>query len=125
MLFLVGIAAIYGVFMGLAVRSSVDGSNDVVEAILTAAMAVALVIGWFVTLGQAPTAAWVENGQLVVKERTGRFRRFPTGSVHVRVVRSNGAGPFGPEPTEFVEVSVPRGARHTYLVGTNFFDFAL
>ena len=123
-LFLVGLAVIYGLFMGVAVRTSMGGSNDLVEAILTAATAVSLVVGWVVTLGQAPAAAWVEHGQLVVQERMGRPRRFPVPGVQIRVVRTNGVGPLGPEPTEFVELSVPRGARRTYLVGAHFFDFA-
>ncbi|MGA7860597.1 MAG: hypothetical protein WCB19_01915, partial [Thermoplasmata archaeon] len=113
LLFLVALAVIYGVFMDLAVTSVVSGANYVVEGILTASVAVALIIGWFVTLGQAPSAAWLEGGQLVVRERSGRSRRFPTDAVRIHVLRSNGVGLFGPEPTEFVEVSVPRGARRT------------
>jgi hypothetical protein len=122
--FLAALAVIYGVFLGLAVRSAAGGANYGVEEILTASVAVALVIGWFVTLGQAPVAAWVENGQLIVRDRTGRTGRFPADTVEIRVLRSNGTGPFGPEPTDFVEVSVPRGGRRTYLVGAHFFDFA-
>lgn len=124
LLFLAGLAAIYGLFMGLAVRTATPGAGYAVEEVLTAAVAVALVVGWLVTLGQAPASAWIEGGQLVVRERTGLSRRFPTASVRFHVLRTNGAGPFGPEPTEFVEVSVPRGRRRTYLVGANFFDFA-
>jgi hypothetical protein len=123
-LFVAALAAIYGVFMGLAVRTSAAGANDAVEAILTAAVAVSLVVGWAVTLGQAPAAAWLENGHLVVHERTGRIRRFPTASVSYRALRSNSPGPLGPEATEFVEVSALRGPRRTYLVGANYFDFA-
>ncbi|MGC2290131.1 MAG: hypothetical protein WA688_09805 [Thermoplasmata archaeon] len=122
--FLVALAVIFGVFMDFAVTSVVSGTNYAVEAILTVSVAVALIIGWFVTLGQAPSVAWVQNGQLVVRERTGRTRRFPTDTVRIHVLRSNDPGPFGPEPTEFVELSAPGGARRTYLVATHFFDFA-
>jgi hypothetical protein len=124
LVFLVGLAVIYGLFMGLAVRTADVSASYLVEEVLTAAVAIALVVGWFVTLGQAPAAAWVENGQLVVRERTGRSRRFPVATARFLVLRTNGVGPLGPEPTEFVEVSVPRGAGRTYLVGAHFFDFA-
>jgi hypothetical protein len=124
LLFVVLLAVIYGVFMDLAVTSVANGTNYAVEVVLTVSVGVALVIGWFVTLGQTPSAAWVENGQLVVIGRIGRARRYPTDTVRIHVLRSNGAGLFGPEPTEFVEVSLPGGTRRTYLVGTHFFDFA-
>jgi hypothetical protein len=122
--FLVALAVIYGVFISLAVTRVANGTNVAVEVVLTASVAVALVIGWAVTLGQAPSAAWVENRQLVVRERTGRSRRFPTDTLRIHVLRTNPTGLFGGEPTEFVEVSVPRGSRRTYLVGEHFFDFA-
>jgi hypothetical protein len=124
LLFVVALAVIYGVFMDFAVTSVVSGTNYAVEAVLTLSVGVALVVGWFVTLGQAPSQAWVERGQLMVRGRTGTTRRFPTDTMRIHVLRSNGIGLFGPEPTEFVEVSVPGGARRTYLVGTHFFDFA-
>jgi hypothetical protein len=124
LLFLVGLAAIYGLFLGLAVRDTSAATGTSVEEVLTAAVAVSLVVGWLVTLGQAPAAAWIANGQLVVRERTGRSRRFPAATVRFHVLRTNGVGPFGPDPTEFVEVSAPGGGRRTYLVGAGFFDFA-
>jgi hypothetical protein len=124
LLFLVALAVIYGVFLGIAVHDSSNGGSAEVEAILTGAVAVALVFGWFVTLGQAPSMAWVENGDLVVRDRLGRSRHYPTSSLRVHALRSNGAGLFGPEPTEFVEVSVPGGRHSTYLVTAHFFDFA-
>jgi hypothetical protein len=124
LLFLVGLAVIYAIFMSLAVTSVATGTDSAVEAVLTIAVAVALIIGWAVTLGQTPTMAWVEGGQLVVRERTGRSRRFPTDTVRIHVLRTNGTSLFGAEPTEFVEVSVPRGPRRTYLVAAHFFDFA-
>jgi hypothetical protein len=124
LLFLVGLAAIYGLFLGLAVRTASAATSMSVEEVLTAAVAVSLVVGWLVTLGQAPAAAWIENGQLIIRERTGRSRRFPAATVRFHVLRTNGVGPFGPEPTEYVEVSAPHGGRRTYLVGANFFDFA-
>lgn len=122
--FLVALAVIYAVFLDLAVSSSTGGSNYSVEEVLTAAVVISLGIGWFVTFGQTPSGAWVEGGQLVVHERTGRFRRFPQDDVKFHVLRSNEVGIFGPEPTEYVEVFAPRAGRRTYLVGTHFFDFA-
>jgi hypothetical protein len=124
LLFLVALAMIYAVFMGYAVSSSVAGTNSAVEGVLTASVAVALLVGWWVTLGQAPTLAWVEDGELVVLGRLGRIRRFPIDTLRVHVMRSNGVGFLGPDPTEFVEVSLPGGLRRTYLVGAHFFDFA-
>jgi hypothetical protein len=122
--FLVALAVIYGVFLGIAVHNSTSGTGTEVEAILTAAVAVALVFGWYVTLGQAPSMAWLESGHLVVRNRFGRSRHFPTDSLQIHVLRSNGAGLFGPEPTEYVEVSAQATRRSTYLVSAHFFDFA-
>jgi hypothetical protein len=124
LLFLVALAVIYGVFMGFAVTSAAAGTNSAIEVVLTLSVAVALVIGWWVTLGQAPTTAYVEAGELVVRERTGRTRRFPIDGLRVTMLRSNDAGFLGSDPTEFVQLSAPHGPRRTYLVGTHFFDFA-
>ncbi len=122
--FLVGLAVIYAFFMGYAVTSLAAASDTTVEAILTGAVVVALGVGWWVTLGQAPTLAYVEGAQLVVRERTGRNRRFRTDQLRINLLRSNPSGFLSPEPTDFVELSVPHGSRRTYLVGSHFFDFA-
>lgn len=122
--FLVAFAIVYGVFLSIAATSVSNGTNYPVEVFLTVATAVGLVVGWWVTLGQAPISAGVENGELVVRPRIGRPKRFGTGTLRLHVLRTNGAGWFGPEATEFVEVSTLRGVRRTYLVGTHFFDFA-
>lgn len=115
---------IYAVFLGYAASTAAPGTNSAIEGVLTASVAIALVVGWFVTLGQAPTMAWVVDGELVIRSRLGTARRFPSDTVRVHVLRTNAVGFLGPEPTEFVEVSVPGGVRRTYLVGTHFFDFA-
>ncbi|HLY76327.1 MAG TPA: hypothetical protein VKT21_00390 [Thermoplasmata archaeon] len=122
--FVVLLVAIYGVFLSVALRSSVDGAGTGVEVVLTVSAGAALAVGWWVTLGQAPAMAWIQNGQLVVRERTGRSSRFPTDTLRVQRLRSNGGGIFGKAPTEFVELSSPGRARRTYLVGAHFFDFA-
>jgi hypothetical protein len=122
--FIVALAVIYGVFLDLAIVSVTSGTNYTVEAILTIAVILAAIVGWFVTLGQTPSEAWLENGQLVVRERTGRTRRFARDGLRMHVVRSSPGGLLGPDPTEFVELSVASGRRHTYLVGESFFDFA-
>lgn len=124
LVFLFALVVIYAVFMGYAVTNVASGTNGAVEGVLTAAVAVALAVGWFVTLGQAPRMAWVEVGELVVRPRLGKDRRYPTDTVRIHVLRSNGPGFLGMDPTEFVEVSLPGGPRRTYLVGTHFFDFA-
>ncbi|MCI4347293.1 MAG: hypothetical protein L3J97_01575, partial [Thermoplasmata archaeon] len=67
---------------------------------------------------------WLERDELVVRERTGRLRRFPKDDLRIQVLRSNGAGFLGPTPTEYVEVATLYGVRRTYLVGIHFFDFA-
>jgi hypothetical protein len=122
--FLVALAVIYGVFISFAAQSASNGANSTVEAVLTASVAVALVVGWWVTLGQAPTVAYVQGDHLVVQSRTGRARRFPMDGLRVTMMRTNGRGFLGPDPTEFVELSAPGGPRQTYLVGSHFFDFA-
>lgn len=124
LIFLVALVVIYAVFLGSAVSSSAAGTSSAIEGVLTASVIVALVVGWFVTLGQAPTMAWVDDGELVVRTRLGTARRYPAESVRIHVLRANAVGFLGPEPTEFVEVSAPGGVRRTYLVGTHFFDLA-
>ena len=122
--FLVALAAIYAVFLSYAVTSSTTGAGSAVEGILTVSVVVALAVGWVVTLGQTPTMAWVEYGELVVRERTGRMRRFPMDNLRVHVLRSNGSGFLGPSPTEYVEVAASGAPGRTYLVAAHFFDFA-
>ncbi|MCI4353399.1 MAG: hypothetical protein L3K14_08500 [Thermoplasmata archaeon] len=124
LLFVVALGAIYGVFLAYSATSSVTGGSPSVAGILTGSVVVALVVGWWVTLGQTPTVAWLERGELVVRERTGRLRRFPRDDLRIHVLRTNGGGFLGPTPTEFVEVATIGGARRTYLVGIHFFDFA-
>lgn len=124
LLFLVCLAVIYAVFINLAVRSSSSTGSLSVEAILTGAVGVSLVVGWWVTLGQAPTVAWTEGSYLVVRDRFGRSRRFARDRLQIHVLRTNGTGFLGRDPTEFVELGVPGGRSRTYLVGTHFFDFA-
>ncbi|MFZ0830905.1 MAG: hypothetical protein WCB18_08690 [Thermoplasmata archaeon] len=124
LMFLIALAAIYAVFMEFAVTSAATGANTTVEAVLTAAVAIALIFGWWVTLGQAPTVAYVQGDKLVVHERTGHHRRFPLEGLRVTLLRSNSRGLLGPDATEFVELSIAGGVHHTYLVGTHFFDFA-
>ena len=123
-LFIIALAAIYAVFMVYSATAAVTGGTPVVPVTLTISVVVVLVVGWWVTLGQAPKTAWLEAGELVVRERTGRVRRFPMAALRIHVLRSNGVGLLGPVPTEFVEVAAPGGPRGTYLVGTHFFDFA-
>lgn len=123
-MFLVCLAVIYAVFIDLAVRSYSSTGSLSVEVILTVAVGVSLVVGWWVTLGQAPTVAWVEGNYLVVRDRLGRTRRFSRDRLRINVLRTNGTGFLGQDPTEFVELGVPGGQPRTYLVGTHFFDFA-
>lgn len=122
--FLVGLAVIYAFFMGYAVTSLAAATDGTVEVVLTVSVVAALGVGWWVTLGQAPTVAYVEGDQLVVRERTGRNRRFRTDELRINLLRSNPSGFLSPEPTDFVELSEPHGSRRTYLVGSHFFDFA-
>jgi len=124
LMFLIALAVIYAIFMDFAVTTAATGANSTVEAVLTASVAIALVFGWWVTLGQAPTVAYVQGDRLVVHERTGTHRRFPLEGLRVTLLRSNGRGLLGPDATEFVELSIAGGVRHTYLVGTHSFDFA-
>jgi hypothetical protein len=124
LVFVVGLAAIYALFLAYDVAVAPAATEATVSGFLTVSVVLALAVGWWVTLGQTPTVAWVERGELVVRERTGRLRRFPTDDLRIHVLRPNGSGLLGPEPTEFVELSVPGGPRRTYLVGARFFDFA-
>jgi hypothetical protein len=119
------LVAIYLVFVGLSLSSPIEGVRDNAFAwgylsVVTVALAIA---GWFLTLGRTPTGAVRRPDELVVRERTGRLRRFP-GHVldEPRVVHRYAASFLGPQPTEFIELRTADGARRTYLVGEGFFE---
>lgn len=124
-LFLVALLVLYGAFIAEAAASApAVRSNSAIYASLTGVVAVALVVGWLVTLGPTPRSAWVDGSHLVVRESLGRLRRFDLGpGFEVRTVRSQRSSPLSPEPTEYAEVSASRGPRRTYLVGQEFFEF--
>lgn len=116
--FLALLLVIYLLFVGLALstRGASPAGNAIAWGIFSAFAAGFAISGWTITLGRAPRGFWRRSGELAVKERLGRVRRFPANGVP-KVAKRFGAGPLGPEPTIFVELTGTDGAKRTYLVG--------
>jgi hypothetical protein len=123
--YLLALAVIYALFLGLALTSPSPGPRDDTAAwasltLLAAALAGG---GWTITLGRAPRGAALVGGDLAVRERWGRVRRFPAGSeAHRRVVHHYPSGILGPDATEMVELVAVDRSRRTYLVGEGYFE---
>jgi hypothetical protein len=120
-----GLVLLYLLFVGLSLSSPVPGVRENVAAwaYLTVVTAVLGATGWVVTLGRTPSGAVLRTGELVVRERTGRLRRFPANVLaDPKVVHRYGASFLGPEATEFIELRTSDGTRRTYLVGEGFFE---
>lgn len=123
LLFLVALAAIYGLFGALALGAPTTGvrDNPATWAFFTGIGVVFALGGWWVTLSRAPRGAWVGLGHLIVEERFGRIRRFSPGTGdRVAVVQRHRPGLLSPLATELVEVS-GSGSKRTYLVETDLF----
>lgn len=76
------------------------------------------IVGWTVTLGQAPRGVWVRENSLVVRERLGREREFPAPAEGgVVVVRRYAAGWLSNEPAAIVRLKDASGLPRVYLVG--------
>jgi hypothetical protein len=124
-LFLLVLVLIYLAFVGLGELGSSSGLRSAPAAwVVFSALAAGLAAwGWFLTLGRTPRSALVREGEILVRERLGRVRRFPVEwAVAPRVVQQYPASFLGPEPTEVVEVAGSDRVRRTYLVGERFFE---
>jgi hypothetical protein len=124
--FVGGVAFTYALFVGLAATSPAPGVRDsaapyVLFSLLAAAL---LAIGWQLTLGRTPRAAWIDfDGHLVVKERSGRLRHFPVEpGLDLRIVGTQGASVLG-EPVDVAELRAARGPPRRYVVAREFFGF--
>ena len=121
----IALLAIYLLFLALALTSPVEGVRDnalpwLYLSVVTAALAAA---GWLLTLGRTPSGAILRSEELVVRERTGRLRRFPAHALSERkVVHRYSPSLLGPQATEFVELRTSDRGRRTYLVGEGFFE---
>jgi hypothetical protein len=118
-LFLAALLAIYGIFLGsfltapeTGVRSNLSGYG------LFSLLLVAIgLIGFVLTVWRAPREIRASDSEIVVRERSGRERRFPRGpGFVVSVLKRYPEGPFSEGPTEMVRVSLPDGTARIYLV---------
>jgi hypothetical protein len=121
-LYLLLLAVIYLLFVGLAVtsRPASPATNSLAWGLFSGLAALFGISGWWVTLGRAPRGVRMLGEEFAVQERLGRIRRFPS-TTERHVVRRFPASPLGPEPTEFVELTERDGVKRTYLVGESFF----
>ncbi len=119
LLYLIALAALYGFFLTLDIRSTVAGTSISESGILgftLVALALAVVGAW-VTLGQAPRGARFDPRQIVVTERWGRVVIFPPAEdLKIRLVRRHPRSFLSPTPTATVLVVTQAGARRTYLI---------
>jgi hypothetical protein len=124
-LFLVVLVVIYAWFVALAELGNHSGvlSAPVAWGVFSLLALLLAVWGWSITYGHTPKSAQRREGEILVRERLGRIRRFPIESVTtLKVAQHNGASLLGPEPTQFVEILSRERVRRTYLVGERFFE---
>jgi hypothetical protein len=122
-LFLVVLLAIYVLFVGIAEAGSGVRSAPAAWVLFTVMAGVLAVWGWSITFGLTPRSAQRREGDVLVRERMGRVRRFPAATALTpRIVQHSDAGLLGPEPTEVVELITRERARRTYIVGEKFFE---
>jgi len=116
--YLLGLAAIFGLFWGLSRGSSVGGTAGATSDLaLFGELAVAIgAIGAFLSLISAPATIERAPEGLVVHGLLGYRRTFGEEvGLSIRVLRRYPAGWFSAEPVESVEIA-SRGVRRTYLV---------
>lgn len=124
LLLVAGLLLSFLAFVGLVLASPAPGirQNASVYAILGVLPVVLAFVGFWLTLGRAPRGLLQRPGEVVVVERMGKRRRIPWPSPLKQVTRYP-ASPLAPGPTQIVEVEDELGARRTYLVGMEFFEF--
>ncbi|MCI4349469.1 MAG: hypothetical protein L3J93_04565 [Thermoplasmata archaeon] len=117
--FLVGLVAVYGVFLSLVLSAARPGerSDLAANALFTLILVAFGLAAYVLTVAQAPRRVRVADGEFVVTERFGRIRRFANGPpLIVRVVKRYAPGPLADTATEIVLVTTPEGGERTYLV---------
>ncbi|HEV2520626.1 MAG TPA: hypothetical protein VGX00_08470 [Thermoplasmata archaeon] len=122
--FLVGLLAIYGLFLGSFLTAPEIGvrSNPVEYLAFTAVLGALVLFGFAVTVGRAPRDLRATATELWVRERSGRLHRFPSdAALSLVVLKRYPSGLLSSEGTEIVRVSHPEASPRTYLVETGFF----
>jgi hypothetical protein len=125
--FLVALIMIYAIFLFSLSTAPYPGprSNWTGYGFLSLALALIGAYGFGLTVLRAPKDLRAGATEVIVRERTGRVQRFPTGPGYlVSVLKRYPAGPFSEEPTEIVRVSLPSGSARIYLVDQGFFPEA-
>ncbi len=118
LLFLAATVALYAGLLGLMDRGPGGLSgNEPLLTFLAVLVVALLIVGWRVTLGQAPQGAWVSPTRLVVQERLGRRREFAIGPATLPVVaRRYPSSWLATEPTALVHVRDVTGLSRHYLL---------
>ncbi len=122
-LFVVGILTIYFLFIVIAETGAGVRAAPTAWIIFTL-LAVALAgSGWTITFGRTPRGAQRREGDILVRERIGRVRRFPVEAAAApKVLQRFDGGILGPQPTEVVEIATRERVYRTYIVGERFFE---
>ena len=119
LVYLVGIALIYALFVGYTLRVPIaQGAGAGTDLLLFGIAALAFaIVGSLVALHPVPRAIELTSTAIVVVGRWGiRTEWTPRGELQLRVVRRFAAGLFSSEPVTSVELSVPGRPPRTYLV---------
>ena len=127
LVFAAGLVGILVLFVGLAASSPSPGvSHSTLVYAWLVGLTVALAAGGaLITILRAPRGARFGPEGVVVTDRLGRTRRWPTApQLNTRVVQRYSPGWLGPDATELVELSDGTGHRAQYLVARGFFDRA-
>ena len=124
LIYLVGLALIFVLFVGYAQTASVTrgtgaGTDLMVFGIAARPLAI---VGMLIALHPAPRAIEVTGTAFVVVGRWGRRTEWaPRAELRLRVVRRFAAGFLSSEPVESIELAVPGRPARTYLVTQGLF----
>lgn len=88
-----------------------------IYAILSAIGAGSVMAGYLITIGRAPFAYYLRDGELVIRERFGSVRRYPVDAgLEVRVVGRHPPSLLSPEPTETIRLRSPGRREREYVL---------
>ncbi len=119
LLYLGTLALLYGIVVVLVAGSHYSGVRDdlLLYVALSVIASISALAGFVLTVGRAPFAVYVDQNDLVVRERFGGLRRFPIDpTLRIGLRGREGPGFLSPEPTETVRVSSSRHKEREYVL---------
>ena len=116
----IGVIVLYALVVASASVAPGGLAANVVLLVVIAILGGGLVgVGWWVTLGQTPRGISADSGSVVVWDRLGRRREFPTPAGAAVVVRRFPAGILASEPSVLVRLKDASGLPRLYLLGAD------